>query len=481
MGSNRKKKAVQNTNGKIQLTPTTTCSKPDEAAASSMSSESSAELILTASEFMKSSTLYVSKNNNSSKTANNSHTRNGEASLWAKTVDDIERSSNNGSRTTFRFSWNEILALCFMLLTFAICSIVVGVAAGVSISIHYYESPENLDQRRIAVAKIATDNTQFWDSRVSTQTVTSLDPAILIYSKNYYPSNGERVVHTDTSTGMRIPLNVVVESPTLSTDARYTPQSNGTHRDDQNNDENFYQNEHTLSPPTFTSNENNFDIWLYNPPKLCADSKTMGYDSWSSLRHALNDVNRYSAQRSERWLMYFTSLATIKASSSSIIDTALGHPSTIIQGGIPIFDDDNLYYEEQFTFTICPGTVLHAGAHPLVVDTESVTIQCDGCTINGGDSHISFGSAAKNTIIRGITFQNSKRSSILLHHNGAEVTFEDCVWFVANIDSDMRQRHIMPGLSEITNVNSSSILNFYRCSTIQPKLPRFWWHTTGNS
>jgi hypothetical protein len=490
MGGNRKKKVpvVQNSNSKIQLTSPTTCSKPDEAAASSMSSESSNELIFTSSDLLKSkATLHAknNNNNNSIKTSTNNHVRNEDASLWGKTIDDTEFNFN--SRTAFRFSWNEILALCFLLVTFAICSIVVGVAAGVSISIHYYESPENLDQRRVASATITNDNTQFWESRLATHTVTSVDPTIFIYSKNYYPSMGDRVVHTDTATGMRIPLNVVVESPTLPTDAQYIPQSNWTSID-QTNTTDYYQNEHTIiPPPSYTNFDNNFDAWLHNPPKLCSDSKTMGYDSWSSLRYALNDVNRYSAQRSERWLMYFASLAALKASSpdTAMFDTVLGHPSTIIQGGISIFDDDNLYYEEQFTFTICPRTVLHAGSHPLVIDTESVTLQCDGCIVTGGDSHISFGSAAKNTLIRGITFQNSKRSSILLHHNGAEVTFEDCIWAVTRFDSDKRHRHIMPGLNEITNVNSSIILNFYRCSTFQQKLsrffPLFWWRAFGNS
>ena len=487
MGNNRKKKPSLS-NAKVSITTTTTSLKPDEAAASSMSSESSAELMVRTSD-NKVPTTTTTTTNMTKNLNNTSSIRNNEL-VWER--EELERNHHTNSQT-FRFSWNEILALFFMLLTFAICSIIVGVAAGVSISIHYYESPENLDQRRMAT----TDN--LWDEsgRVHTPTVTSLDPTILTYSKNYYPIKEERVVHTDASTGMRIALNVVVESPSLlSKDGQFTSPSNGTQSVDHNksinidhddDDNTYHRHKEKLTPPS--SGRDNLHIWLRTPPKLCSDSKTMGYDSWTSLRSALNDVNRYSAQQSDRWIIYFAALATSKALSSSSTSpspsfnkyttTHASSLSSFPQRILPTFDDDHLYYEEQFVFTICPGTFMKAGSYPLIIDTESLTLQCEGCTIDGGDSHISFGSSAKNVVIRGITFQNSLRSSILLQQNGAEATFEDCTWFVRHLDSDKRKRYILPGLNEIANVNSSSILNFYRCSTIPQKLSRFfslhWW------
>ena len=473
MGNNRKKKPAQN-NTKISLTTTASC-KPEEAAASSMSSESSTELITRTSD----STKVLSTTNATTKNSNHTSTRNGEL-LWER--DALDRNQNPTNPQTFRFSWNEILALFFMLLTFAMCSIIVGVAAGVSISIHYYESPENLDQRRITT----TDN--LWDEsgRVHTPTITSLDPTILTYAKNYYPVKEERVVHIDASTGIRIALNVVVESPSLSKDGQFTAQSNWTQSVNDSGGSVYHRSKKQLTPPI--PGRNNLDIWLLHPPKLCSDSKTMGYDSWASLRGALNDVNRYSAQQSDRWIIYFAALATSKTSSSTsssnrYTTTAQNPSSYPPQRRMPTFDDDSLYYEEQFVFTICPGTFMKAGPHPLIIDTESVALQCEGCTIDGGNSHISFGSSAKNVVIHGITFQNSLLTSILLQQNGAETTFQDCTWVVRNIESDRRKRYILPGLTEIANVNSSSILNFYRCSTVPHKVSRlfsfqWWWPTT---
>ena len=470
MVNNRRKKPAHS-NSKIIVTTTASC-KPEEAASSSMSSDSSAELMVRTLDMTKVSTTNATKN------GNNASTKNREL-LWER--DELER-NHHTSPQTFRFSWNEILALFFMLLTFAVCSIIVGVAAGVSISIHYYESPENLDQRLIAPTDDLWDN----NGRVHAQTVTSLDPTILTYGKNYYQIKEERVVHTDASTGMRIALNVVVESPSLTYDGQFASQANQTQSVEHDSDiMEHLRYVDQLTPPI--SGRDNVEFWLRSPPKLCSDSKTMGYDSWMSLRRALNDVNRYSAQQSQHWTTYFTETATSETTSSiespSRYTKTTSNPSSYPHMVLPTFDDDSLYYEEQFVITICPGAFLKAGPYPLIIDTESLTLQCEGCTIDGGDSHISFGSSAKNVIVRGVTFQNSIRSSILLQQNSADATFQDCTWVVRSIESDKRKRYILPGLNEIANVNSSSILNFYRCSTVPPpKLSRFfslqWWLTT---
>jgi hypothetical protein len=476
-----------------------------------MSSESSAGLTGVARMTSDDNMMKVSHSTTTTKyNHHNNHTgttRNNKELLWE--LDEFQGGNDDEyspdmNPQTFRFSWNEILALFFLLLSFAIGSIIIGVAAGVSISIHYYESPENLDQRRIATV------TNMWDDtgrvHTGTPTVTRFDPAILTYSTNYDPFVEERVaVHTDASTGIRMVLNVVVESPSLLTTTSsnhhnhhsngpsFTSQSNSTQSDINHNDDHsnrYHRHEERLIPPT--SGPDHFDIWLRTPPKLCSDSKTMGYDSWTTLRSALNDINRYSAHQSDRWIIYFAARSVSKTLYASLTPsfhryttTTASNISPFPQRILPTFDDDRLYYEEQFVLTICPGTFMKAGPYPLIIDTESLTVQCEGCTISGGDSHISFGSSAKNVVIRGITFQSSLRSSILLQQNGAEVTFQDCTWLVRHIDNDRRNRYILPGLNEIANVNSNSILNFYRCSTVPQQMSRFfsfrWWPTSNDS
>jgi hypothetical protein len=534
MGNNRKKRTGPvNNNTKISVSTTNTTTnapvpsvlKPDEAAASSMSSESSAELMVSVvttgvARMMKGATTNTTTTKNIHHHNTLLSNRNHESSLllWDNNNNNNnEHQYHTTPQQTFRFSWNEILALFFMLLSFAIGSIIVGVAAGVSISIHYYESPENLDQRRLAATlpnhrRHRQHHLSLWDENggqsggVHTPTITSIDPTMVTYSQHYYPIPEERVVHTDASTGMKIALNVVVESPSLllsstTTTITTSSPSNDTQSvgiDYNDNDSHSYnhnrydrnQGETFTPPPPPNSGRENFDIWLHTPPKLCSDHQTMGYDSWTSLRHALNDINRYSAQQSDRWIIYFATLATSKSTSSSSYNryqttSTTYNPSSFSQRILPTFDDDSLYYEEQFVLNICPGTFLKAGSYPLIIDTGSVTLQCDGCTISGGDSHISFGSSAKNTIIRGITFQNSVRSSsMVLPQDGAEVTFQDCIWVVRYLEIDQSKRYILPGLNEIANVNSNSIVNFYRCSTIPQKLSRFflfhWWSSTND-
>jgi ferredoxin-like protein FixX len=191
------------------------------------------------------------------------------------------------------------------------------------------------------------------------------------------------------------------------------------------------------------------DEWLREQPKLCSDRKTMGYDSWTSLRAAVRDINRYSAHRFDRWHDYFAAIEEMMASPKLYPNGARLNPAS--------FADDRMYYEERIVLTICPGAVLKPSRrHSIFINTESVMIECEGCQVVGGSTHLSFGPAAQNTVIRGILFKMAGSSSLLFYHDGAEVSFEDCTWIV-------RENRKTSSLGAIAEVNSTSLISFSRC------------------
>jgi hypothetical protein len=469
MGNNRRKKQIpsqNHTGGRSNTSSSGSFKLQDELAASSLSSESTNE--------KKEATLKIatlSKNNNRNNGGvtipsidSASHGSNGRSTHYAK--DDLLTSEADDMDRSLLFSWKEILTLCFILLCFAGCSIIVGVAAGVSISIHYYESPENVDHRRLSPQ---------WDEGVTpsaTQHVTRLDPTIAsslstARAPYSYPQDAVplRVIHT-SNTGFRSVLYLVEESPSLQNDnVFHQTASNSTHGLNSDHGGLYHRPSVDVTPPHW---DMELEDWLLHPPKLCSDSRTMGYKSWSSLRLALQDANRYSAHRFEQWLHYFSEVAQQEeAATARSTDGGGGSPHT---SKLPFFHDEHLYYEEQFVFTICPGVTLKAGWEPLLIDTESVTLKCDGCTITGGTSHISFGPDAKNAHIRGIRFQSSSRSSVLFPHNGADAVFEDCTWVLPYRKLKGARPSIISGLPAIAQVNSSSTLKFYRCYAERPQL-----------
>jgi hypothetical protein len=355
----------------------------------------------------------------------------------AKALQEIE-----GANKTFRFSWKEMFAMCLVLFAFACISIFAGIAAGISISVHYYETPENVDLRML--------NYPALDS-VSPHRVTILDPAIAS-SNRLHPFKSEdelrRVIHTSTN-GQKTLLPIVEESPIMNAadSSSAPPSSSSAHAD-------------RASVPVFDETASSFpqrprypvmilDEWLREQPKLCSDRKTMGYDSWTSLRSAVRDINRYSAHRFDRWHDYFTAVEEMMASPELYPNGAMLNPAS--------FADDRMYYEERIVLTICPGAVLKPSRrHAIFINTESVMIECEGCQVVGGSTHLSFGPAAQNTVIRGILFKMAGSSSLLFYHDGAEVAFEDCTWIV-------RENRKTSSLGAIAEVNSTSLISFSRC------------------
>lgn len=439
MGSHRKKKGVSSGNS----------SKPplmiDEAAASSTSSASTDAARYSSPHFTRPSNNLkhmqpVESGGSDCSTAEHANKRsartnrgghNSSTADWstdfATALHEVDLGNN-----TFRFSWKEIVALCLILAVFASISIFVGVAAGISISVHYYETPENMDVRLL--------NSPIMDSVA--HRVTILDPAIAS-SNRLHPLNRDdelrRVIHT-SPTGQKSLVQIVEES-SISLD---DPNLTGT------------KSEETTTPyfpqrPRYPSMV--LDEWIRDKPKLCSNRKTTGYDTWKSLRSAVRDVNRYSANRFDRWHDYFAMLDKMKASPNLYPGASALNPAS--------FADDRMYYEEKIVLTICPGAVLRATRqHPVFINTESLVLECDHCKITGGMTHLFFGPEAKNVMVRGISFGRAQSNSLVFHHDGAEVSFEDCKWLVRGV--------VGSNLGAIAEVNSTSRIFFYRCEVNTP-------------
>jgi hypothetical protein len=245
--------------------------------------------------------------------------------------------SNNRS---FTMTWKEALMCLLVAILMVIASVGLGIAAVMTISIHYYEEP---------------------GAATSAHRVTTLDSDI--QSVPLLPTNTEDVV--------------VQESPPLREKAF----------PDQDHKNGFFRSEPTIQPT------------------LCSDGITMGFQDWNTLKAAIREANSLSAEKFLRWNEHF----------------AEGQQNT--------FDDKSVYYEVDVFFTICPGTTLKARKGPIYVNAENIVLECDGCTVDVGGTHLAFGPHARNILVRGVTFKGAQTSSLTFYHDGSEAAFEDCFWF----------------------------------------------------
>jgi hypothetical protein len=245
--------------------------------------------------------------------------------------------SNNRSST---ITWREALMFLMVAILMVIASVGLGIAAVMTISIHYYEEP---------------------GAATSAHRVTTLDSEI--QSIPLLPTNTEDVV--------------VQELPPLG--EKTFPDQNHTHG--------VFRSEPTIHPT------------------LCSDGSTLGFQDWNTLKAAIREANSRSAEKFLRWNEYF----------------AEGQQNTD--------DDKAVYYEEDVFFTICPGTTLKARKGPIHVNAENILLECDGCTVDVGGTHLAFGPHARNVLVRGVTFKGAQTSSLTFYHDGSEASFEDCYWF----------------------------------------------------
>lgn len=312
-------------------------------------------------------------------------------------------------------SWEEIVCVLVTSLLCMLLSIGTGFAARVSISIHYSEpqsvpySPQ-FDGRELGIGLH--------------QRVTIVDPSI--GSINSFQSNRNGLdlgqVITVSKSGQRSLLTVVEKSEPLGLESQ---------GDNSSSDSRIQSDSPQLEPPRVSWSE-----MAKVEPKLCSDGQTYGFDRWSTFKDAVQEVNAVSAERYLRWTAFF----------AMVDDTFTG-----------TFDNDALYYEEIVVLTICPGAILKARKGPIFINAENIIIECEGCTIDVGGSHLSFGPHARNIHVRGVTFRGAHTSSLVFFHDGAEATFEACLW--------TENTAAITQFGAVADVNSTSKLNFYRCHT----------------
>jgi hypothetical protein len=344
----------------------------------------------------------------------------------------------------------EILIVILGIACSIVLSMVVGVAAGMTISIHYFEK-----QNPVVGGKMnPQDRYLLYSGPSAYQKVTTLDPNIA--SSNVIQKERDGLdlgkVITTTASGQLNVLMVVEEMTPLDPDQRFShhlgSNSAAIGDVDENATESLSHGSLFLAATPLTMDQAEalspgYALWKRSQPKIelrepsilptiCSDGKTEGFDSWTKLRAAVQEANSISAERFMKWSEYFAT------------------------NSFSAFEDDLLYYEEDVIFTICPGATLRARRGPIFINAENVVLQCaSGCVVDVGGTHLAFGPNAKNTLVRGVTFKRARTSSLTFFHDGADASFEDCSW----IDNSGLNNKF----GSVADINSTSVVNFYRC------------------
>lgn len=350
------------------------------------------------------------------------------------------------SEDNSRFSFRD-LAFCISgVLALAMFSILVGFAAGMTISIHYYDDQGPIDVRHMGERETST----MYSGSAAYRKVTTLDPTIassnVLESRHRDGLDLGKVITTSASGQLNV-LMVVEEAIPLHAGAGSKASSTSSHSDNPYGTKGgkdeisamiplTMEQANLLSPGYSKWKENQPDIVIRQPkmlPRPCPDGYTEGFDDWFTFKAAVEEANSLSAEKFMKWSAYF---ATVGKSTA-------------------VFEDDRLYYEHDVVFTICPGLTLRARKGPVYINAENVVIQCHKCTIHVGGTHLDFGPHAKNVLIRGVTFKGAHSSSVTLFQDGAEASFEDCVW--------ESNSGVNASFGGVADVNSTSTVSFYRC------------------
>jgi len=343
----------------------------------------------------------------------------------------------------------EITIILLTVVVSVVLAMVIGVAAGMTISIHYFEN-QNPALMWGGMRMNPRDRPLLYSGPSDVyQRVTTLDP--IIASSNIVHRDGNldlgKVV-TASATGQLNVLMVVDEIAPLHSEIKNQNVDDSTTNNrrskfgyDQGSTEYKTTSSLTLEQAELIApgygrwDASQPNIELRQPtilPSLCSDGMTLGFDNWAKLRNAMHEANSISAERFMKWNEYFAT------------------------NSFTAFQDDRLYYEEDIVFSICPGATLQARKGPIFINAENVVLECkESCVVDVGGTHLAFGANAKNILIRGITFRRASTSSLTFFHDGADVSFEDCSWIN---DSGISNYY-----GSIANVNSTSIVNFYRC------------------
>jgi hypothetical protein len=276
-------------------------------------------------------------------------------------------------------TWKECLFLIVVFTAILTVLLLVAMLAGTAISLQFYKETNTLSRHR--VTSMDSDIQQVLQRLGNHDDVQELPPLLL----------------PDSTEGDSFPSN--------------TPKTTTQH-----------QGGFQMSQPLIQ-------------PSLCPDGVTMGFQDWNTLKDAIHEANRRSAQRFLEWNKYL----------ANIEDDLQQLPR----------DDLSLYYEQDVFFTICPDTTLYARKGPIYVNSENIVLECQGCTIQVGGSHLAFGPNAKNVLVRGITFRGATTGSLHFYQNGCDAIFEDCYWY-ANASHGNK-------FGAVADVNSTSSVVFHRC------------------
>lgn len=399
--------------------------------------------------------------------------------------------NNNNKGGSFRVTWKELIYLLLAIVVLAGLSIFMGVAAGITISIHYFDTQATPSFPRLEARERELG---------PHQRVTTLDYSIassnFLYPMRERPSGDDNEVDltlgrviTMSESGQRSVLFVVEEIPALQQDSNQTQPNeslnvctNQTTLDDSTDTELLLNGQYKpykhRGPP-----DSRFQLTPSKVhPTVCSDGITIGFSDWNTLKAAVEEANALSAERFMKWNEYFASLDGSPISSDWF--------DKIIQQGASnrdACDDESrfqYYYDNDIVFTICPGTTLKARKGPIFINSGNIQIECGDpeeykymrasqqptispsprssfsreiptCIVDVGGTHLAFGPHARNILVRGIVFQSAKTSSLAFHYDGAQASFEDCIW--------MDNAGVHGKYGAVADVNSTSIVNFYRC------------------
>lgn len=271
------------------------------------------------------------------------------------TLDDplrqcLEVEVTSNNQDNHSFSWKQWILLVLILLFVGIICVMAGFLAAGAISIQYYEEHNAVAGRRI----------------------TSMDG--------------------DIHDVLNLLSSEVQELPPL-------------------------HSQETSSYSSSSSNSSSSSTFVPSPPTihptLCGDGVTYGFQDWNTLKAAIHEANRLSAENFLKWNQWVAQ-----------------HGDELLEMKHKKEHDVSLYYEQDNFMTICPDTTLYARKGPIFINAENIVLECDGCTMDvGGGSHLTFGPHAKNVLVRGITFRNAQTSSLTFYHDGCDAAFEDCYWY----------------------------------------------------
>ena len=371
--------------------------------------------------------------------------------------------------SSFRVSWKEMMYLILVVTILAGLSIFMGVAAGITISIHYFDTRGNPSLSGIG----------FRERRV-----TNLDQIILSTNIMNPPGDSSEDREPELTLGRVMTINEAGQRDFLlvveETSQMQQPDNNDSFF--QKAQPNNYQGRDDLNllydgrykpyrhkgPPNVNLSASKVH------PTICPDG-SIGFQNWETFKAAIDEANALSAEKFMKWNEYFASLPEGINSSNWY---------TVLNPQKPQYEKEKdaifLYYDQDVFFSICPGTVLNSKG-TIFINSPNIIIECGNseeyeyqlaakrpsvtygssskdwpaCTLQGSGTHLSFGPHARNIIVRGLVFRSARTSSLTFHYDGALASFEDCVW-TDNYGPNGKY-------GSVADVNTTSNVNFFRC------------------